>query len=51
MAFATLQYAMSTQDINGTRGKGNFPPVVPVPPGCPGGLQGGLHDDHEAETA
>lgn len=27
VAFATLQYAMSTQDINGARGKGNFPPV------------------------
>ena len=24
IAFVTLQYAMSTEDINGTRGKGNF---------------------------
>jgi Zn-dependent M28 family amino/carboxypeptidase len=27
IAFATLQYAMSTEDINGAQGKGNFPPV------------------------
>lgn len=27
IAFAVLQYAMSTQDINGNKGKGNFPPV------------------------
>ena len=27
VAFATLQYAMSTEDINAARGKGNFPPV------------------------
>ena len=26
VAFATLQYAMNTQDINGERGKGNFKP-------------------------
>lgn len=26
VAFAVLQYAMSTEDINGIRGKGNFPP-------------------------
>jgi Zn-dependent M28 family amino/carboxypeptidase len=32
IAYATLQYAMSTSDINGARGKGNFPPVEPVPP-------------------
>jgi Zn-dependent M28 family amino/carboxypeptidase len=34
IAFATLQYAMNTSDINGVRGKGNFPvppdPTVPV---------------------
>ena len=27
VAFAVLQYAMSTQDINDAQGKGNFPPV------------------------
>jgi len=26
VAYATLQYAMSTEDINGLRGKGNFKP-------------------------
>jgi hypothetical protein len=25
VAYATLQYAMNTSDINGLRGKGNFP--------------------------
>jgi Zn-dependent M28 family amino/carboxypeptidase len=29
IAYATLQYAMNTSDINGVRGKGNFPPVEP----------------------
>jgi Zn-dependent M28 family amino/carboxypeptidase len=52
IAFATLQYAMSTADVNGAKGKGNFPP-----PSSSGGavagssLQSGLHDhDHELET-
>lgn len=27
VAYSVLQYAMSTQDINGERGKGNFPPI------------------------
>jgi Zn-dependent M28 family amino/carboxypeptidase len=50
IAFATLQYAMSTSDINAAKGKGNFPP-----PSSSGGaitsssLQTGLHD-HELET-
>ena len=32
VAYATLQYAMSTSDVNGVRGKGNFklPPFLPV---------------------
>ncbi len=32
VAYATLQYAMSTADVNGVRGKGNFklPPFLPV---------------------
>ena len=29
MAFAVLQYAMNTSDINGIPGKDNFPPVTP----------------------
>lgn len=50
VAFATLQYAMNTVDINGVRGKGNFPPVEPVPPGPPGSIGGGgLHEDHDHE--
>jgi Zn-dependent M28 family amino/carboxypeptidase len=52
VAFATLQYAMSTADINGQPGKGNFPPVEPVEPqpiAAVAGSGGGLHDhDHEA---
>jgi Zn-dependent M28 family amino/carboxypeptidase len=52
IAFATLQYAMSTADVNGAKGKGNFPP----PSGGGGAitgssLQSGLHDhDHDLET-
>ncbi|HMQ35143.1 MAG TPA: M28 family metallopeptidase, partial [Chloroflexaceae bacterium] len=40
IAFATLQYAMSTNDINGARGKGNFPT-----PGGSGGPSGGNNAD------
>jgi len=29
IGFTVLQYAMNTSDINGQRGKGNFPPVAP----------------------
>ncbi len=32
VAYATLQYAMNTSDINAVRGKGNFPPITPVGP-------------------
>ena len=34
VAYATLQYAMNTSDVNGVRGKGNFrldPPPGPDP--------------------
>lgn len=49
IAFATLQYAMNTSDVNGIRGKGNFPPVSGEG-GAPGnGSQEG-HYDHELAT-
>ena len=32
IAYATLQYAMNTSDINGERGKGNFPVPEEVAP-------------------
>ena len=36
IGFSVLQYAMNTSDINGARGKGNFPPVPPyVDPDVP----------------
>jgi Zn-dependent M28 family amino/carboxypeptidase len=52
IAYATLQYAMNTQDINGIKGKGNFPPVQPVAPSAAAGIGsgGGLHEEHELET-
>ena len=46
IAFAVLQYAMSTADVNGVGGKGNFPPVSGGAAEEGGSLQGGLHD-HE----
>ena len=49
IAFAVLQYAMSTADINGDKGKGNFPPVSGGDAEEGGSLQGGLHD-HELEA-
>jgi Zn-dependent M28 family amino/carboxypeptidase len=52
VAYATLQYAMNTEDINGVKGKGNFPPVQPVAPGAAAGIGsgGGLHEEHELEA-
>jgi Zn-dependent M28 family amino/carboxypeptidase len=40
VAYAVLQYAMNTEDVNGVRGKGNFPVTPP----------GQSADDHPAET-
>ncbi len=50
VAFATLQYAMNTSDINAVRGKGNFPVVTPDGSGAGGGANntGGLHDHEHA---
>jgi len=48
VAFATLQYAMSTEDINGAKGKGNFPPLNGGGAIPSSSSQSGLHDDdHE----
>ena len=50
VAFATLQYAMNTSDINAAKGKGNFPVVSgSTTPGPSSSIQSGLHD-HEAVT-
>lgn len=50
VAFAVLQYAMNTSDINGAKAKGNFP-AVSGSGALPGnGSQEGLHDDHELAT-
>lgn len=53
VAFATLQYAMNTYDINGKPGKDNFPPIT-YSAGAAGGTDtggGGLHDhDHEEDV-
>lgn len=51
IAFATLQYAMSTADINAVKGKGNFPPVSGGGAIAGTSSQSGLHDhDHELVT-
>jgi Zn-dependent M28 family amino/carboxypeptidase len=48
VAFATLQYAMSTADVNAAKGKGNFPPVSGGTPEPSSASDSGLHDhDHE----
>ena len=49
VAFSVLQYAMNTSDINGAKGKGNFPPVSGAGAVPGNGSQSGLHD-HEAVT-
>lgn len=49
VAFATLQYAMNTSDINSVKGKGNFPTGPGGGAIIGNGSQSGLHDDHEPE--
>lgn len=49
IAFAVLQYAMSTEDVNGVGGKGNFPGVSGGGAITSTSGQGGLHD-HEPLT-
>jgi Zn-dependent M28 family amino/carboxypeptidase len=49
VAFATLQYAMNTSDINAVKGKGNFPPVSGDGAIPSSSSQSGEHD-HELET-
>ena len=45
IAFSVLQYAMNTSEINGLRGKGNFPAVSGGGGGAAGFGSSGLHDD------
>jgi Zn-dependent M28 family amino/carboxypeptidase len=52
IAFATLQYAMNTSDVNGKPGKGNFPAQQGTTGEAAGGSQGGLHDhDHDLASS
>jgi aminopeptidase Y len=51
IAYAVLQYAMSTEDINGDPGKGNFPPVSGEPPVAGSSSDSGLHDEAHALPA
>lgn len=46
VAFATLQYGMSTEDVNAAKGKGNFPPVSGDPAAPSSSADSGLHDHH-----
>lgn len=53
VAYATLQYAMNTSDINAVSGKGNFPPPADGTSSTGSGIGsgGGLHDhDHDPVT-
>lgn len=50
VAFAILQYAMNTSDINSAKGKGNFPTVSGEGGEPSNGSQEGLHDDHPLLT-
>jgi aminopeptidase Y len=53
VAFAALQYAMNTSDINAVSGKGNFPPQSGGSSTTSTGTSsgGGLHDDDHAAVA
>jgi Zn-dependent M28 family amino/carboxypeptidase len=48
IGFSVLQYAMSTSDVNGKRGKGNFPPVSGSG-GIPGQNDSGYQGHAETE--
>jgi len=51
VAFATLQYAMNTSDINAVRGKGNFPPLSGGTGTTGTSADSGLHNhDHDLVT-
>jgi aminopeptidase Y len=45
VAFSTLQYAMSTEDVNAVKGKGNFPPLSGTPSTPSSAADSGLHED------
>ncbi|HEX4745846.1 MAG TPA: M20/M25/M40 family metallo-hydrolase [Gaiellaceae bacterium] len=48
VAYSTLQYGMTTVDVNGVPGNPDFETFGPaVGPVAGGSSQGGLHDDHE----
>jgi len=51
VAYSTLQYAMSTEDVNAEKGKGNFPPVSGVTPVPSTSADSGLHDDDHEPVA
>ncbi len=51
VAYATLQFAMNTSNINAVSGKGNFPPLGGSGSSGGAGEGGGLHfDEHAPET-
>ena len=51
VAYSTLQYGMSTIDVNGVPGNPDFETFAPaVAPVAGGSSQGGLHDDHHIST-
>ncbi len=50
IAFSVLQYAMNTSDVNGARGKGNFPVQQGIGAVSSNSVQSGLHDDHDHDA-
>jgi aminopeptidase Y len=47
VAFSTLQYAMSTEDVNGATGKGNFPPLSGGTSTSGNATDSGLHEGEQ----